>query len=359
MSQHINRQLGFSVVELLIALVISVATIGGLFSIYLNARVTQDLTEANARIQESGRFALEYLKRDIRMIGYRGCVSNTMPTTVVNSKDLPLNYDPLTSELIGYTIKSGWETDTQFAGQAAITSKIRPNTDAILIARMSSISAQLAEKQSDSSANLKIETSAGVTFDKNEIVYISDCVTADIFTVTNNPNDTDGIVTITHAQGTNTTNNLSKAYQNNANIARYQSTFYFIGDTGRVNKNGSTVFALYQTIINYGSATNKYDTQELIEGVENMKILYGEALASGNIKYVRHNKTTNTPNMQNVSSIQLGLLISSQDEVTPSDDSQTYHLAQEEISTETPGYINDRRLRHAFNSTIKIRNRRL
>lgn len=359
MNQRINQQLGFSIVELLIALVISVATVGGLFSIYLNTRVSQDLTEANSRIQESGRFALEYLKRDIRMIGYRGCVSNTPPTTVVNSKDLPLNYDPLINELVGYTIKSGWETDTQFSGEASITSRIRPNTDALLIARMSSISAQLTEKQSDSSANLKIKTSDGVTFDKNEIVYISDCVTADIFTVTNNPNDADGIVTITHAKGTNTTNNLSKAYQSNANIARYQSTFYFIGDTGRVNKNGSTVYALYQTIINYGSAANKYDTQELIEGVENMKILYGETLTNGNIKYVRHDKATNTPNMQNVSSIQLGLLISSQDEVSPFEDSQTYHLAQEEISTKTPGYINDRRLRHAFNSSIKIRNRRL
>ncbi|OIQ45720.1 MAG: hypothetical protein BM565_12725, partial [Gammaproteobacteria bacterium MedPE] len=63
------KQQGFSIVELMIALVISIGTIGGLFSIYLKTRTTQELTEANSRIQESGRFAMEYLKRDIRMIG--------------------------------------------------------------------------------------------------------------------------------------------------------------------------------------------------------------------------------------------------------------------------------------------------
>ncbi|MGB1297075.1 MAG: PilW family protein [Psychrobium sp.] len=354
-----HSQQGFSIVELLIALVISVATIGGLFSIYLNTRTAQDVTEASSRVQESGRFAMEYLKRDIRMIGYRGCASNNAPSTTVNSKGVPAGYDPIESELVAYTIEDDWENGTQFEGQTGVTSKIKKGTDAIYIARMSSMSAQLIEKQSDSSANIKVNQSSGVSFEQNEIIYISDCVTADIFTVTNTTNDNDGTITLAHAQGTNTTNNLSKAYQSNANIARYQATLYFIGDTGRKNINGSTIYALFQTVVDFGSSTKKYDTQELIEGVENMKILYGEVLASGNIKYVRHNKTANTPNMQEVSAIQLGLLISSQDEVRTTADTQTYYIAQQAITPQTPGAVNDKRLRHSFNTTVKIRNRRL
>lgn len=353
------KQQGFSIVELMIALVISIGTIGGLFSIYLKTRTTQELTEANSRIQESGRFAMEYLKRDIRMIGYRGCVSNTVPTTTVNSKGIPDTYNPLINELVAYTITDGWDTDTLFADQTSVTSRIKKGTDAIYIARMSSTSAQLSEKQSDSSANIKISSSDGVNFEKNEIIYISDCVTADIFTITNNPSTNDGVITFAHAQGTNKTNNLSKAYQNNANIARYQANLYFIGDTGRKNKSGTTVYALYQTSVNFGSSTNKFDTQELIEGVENMKILYGEALDTGNVKYVRFDKAANTPNMQDVSSIQLGLLISSQDEVRENSTSQSYFIAQQEIKADTLNAVDDKRLRHAFNATIKIRNRRL
>ncbi|MCG7530607.1 PilW family protein [Psychrobium sp. MM17-31] len=354
-----HSQQGFSIVELLIALVISVATIGGLFSIYLNTRTAQEVTEASSRVQESGRFAMEYLKRDIRMIGYRGCVSNNTPLTTINSKGIPAGYDPIASELIAYTIDDGWETGTQFEGKTGITSIIKKGTDAIYIARMSSVSAQLSENQSDSSANIKVNQSSGVTFKKDEVIYISDCVTADIFTVTNSPNTKDGVITLTHAQGTNETNNLSKAYQSNANIARYQATLYFIGDTGRKNRQGAPIFALHQTVVDYGGATASYSTQELIEGVENMKILYGEVLASGNIKYVRHDKAAKTPNMQDVSAIQLGLIISSQDEVRTTADTQTYYIAQQAITPQTQGAVNDKRLRHSFNTTVKIRNRRL
>lgn len=357
MNNSTLRQLGFSLVELMIALVISVATVGGLFSIYLNTSQSQSFTEANSRIQESGRFAIQYLSRDVRMIGYRGCVSNTTPTINVIAKNIPGGYDPFEVELQGYNITSDWSDDSIFTNATEIKTKIRTGTNAISINRMASLGAQLAEKQSDESANIKIEESSNLDIGKNDIIYISDCINADIFEVTNKPNINGGKMTITHASGTNTSNNLSKAYQANATIAKYQSRFYFIGDTKRVNKSNQPIYALYQADINYSNSPATFNVNELIEGVENMQILYGEVLANNNIKYV---DVDNVTDMNNISSIQLGLLITSQDEVRQTVDNQSYFLAQKEISTSgTAPHGADERLRHSFNSTIQIRNRRL
>jgi len=341
----------------MLALVISIATVGGLFSIYLNTTQSRDFTEANSRIQESGRFAIQYLSRDIRMIGYRGCVSNEAPITNVIAKNIPAGYDPLQLELSGYEITTGWNTDTPFANATAITNRIRTGTHALSVARMSSISAQLSENQSDNSANIKIAESSNLGLDKNDIVYISDCVNADIFSITNTPTKADGIVTLTHATGTNTSNSLSKAYQSNASLAKYQSNLYFIGNTNRTNKQGAIIYALYEAQVDYSSSTTSFIVNELIEGVENMQILYGELLATNNIKYV---SSTAVTDMNNVTSVQLGLLITSQNEVRQTTDIQTYYLAQQEINTTgTSPHARDTRLRHAFNSTIQIRNRRL
>lgn len=350
-----SLQQGFSIVELMIALVISVATIGGLFSIYLSTRQSQDLTEANSRIQEGARFALQYLKRDIRMIGYRGCVSNQVPITNVLAKSFPSTYDPLANELVGFHIQSGWESGTLFASSTNITSRIKNGTDAILVARMASTGAELAERQSDASANIKVNASSSLSFKQNDIVYISDCINADIFAITNNPNTQSGLITITHANSNNIRNNLSKAYQSNANIARYQANFYFIGDTNRTNRDGSTIYALYQAELDYSTSPMGINVNELIDGVENMRILYGEKLATGNIKYTTSNLVSD---MNNVSSIQLGMLMASTNNVRKTDDTQTYYIAQQQVQPDNGGSA-DKRLRHAFNSTIQIRNRGL
>ena len=67
----------------------------------------------------------------------------------------------------------------------------------------------------------------------------------------------------------------------------------------------------------------------------------------------------NVTDMENVSSIQLGLLITSQENVRKNIDNNTYYLAQQAIISGTGDndHANDKRLRHAFNTTIQIRNR--
>ncbi len=64
---------GFSLVELMVALVIGLVISIGVVQIFGATRATYQLDESLARAQENGRFALEFLTQDIRHAGYAGC----------------------------------------------------------------------------------------------------------------------------------------------------------------------------------------------------------------------------------------------------------------------------------------------
>jgi len=68
--KHLNRLEGFSLVELMIALVLSLFLIGAVSLMYLSSRSTSIDAEELSRIQENIRFATDYLIRDIRNAGF-------------------------------------------------------------------------------------------------------------------------------------------------------------------------------------------------------------------------------------------------------------------------------------------------
>jgi type II secretory pathway component PulJ len=63
--------LGFSLVELMVALVLSLFLIGGAITTFTAARTTTAETETLSRAQENIRFASDYLIRDLRNAGFR------------------------------------------------------------------------------------------------------------------------------------------------------------------------------------------------------------------------------------------------------------------------------------------------
>ncbi|MFO7905386.1 MAG: prepilin-type N-terminal cleavage/methylation domain-containing protein [Pirellulaceae bacterium] len=72
---RISRQSGFTLVELMIALVLSLFLIGGAILISSSGKATYTDSEKLSRAQESIRFASDFLIRDIRNAGFRDRVS--------------------------------------------------------------------------------------------------------------------------------------------------------------------------------------------------------------------------------------------------------------------------------------------
>lgn len=79
----INRfQIGLSLIELLIAMLISAFLIAGILQIFIGSKQTYSMQQNLSRLQENGRFALEFLERDIRMAGYWDCLVQSTTNTI-------------------------------------------------------------------------------------------------------------------------------------------------------------------------------------------------------------------------------------------------------------------------------------
>lgn len=71
----LRRQGGFSLVELMVALLLGLLLMSGVIAVYLESKRGFVQDEAIARVQENGRFALRLLSREITMAGFFGGVT--------------------------------------------------------------------------------------------------------------------------------------------------------------------------------------------------------------------------------------------------------------------------------------------
>jgi type IV pilus assembly protein PilW len=64
-----RRQLGLTLVEIMVSLTIGLIVLAAIGSVYLGSRQTYRVQEDNARLQEAGRYALEVIGRSVRQAG--------------------------------------------------------------------------------------------------------------------------------------------------------------------------------------------------------------------------------------------------------------------------------------------------
>ncbi len=84
-----RRIRGFSLVELLVALVIGSFLIIGAVTVYVQSRNTYSVNETVARLQENARYALSVVEPDIRLANYWGLINDAALITGTSS-NLPL-----------------------------------------------------------------------------------------------------------------------------------------------------------------------------------------------------------------------------------------------------------------------------
>jgi type IV pilus assembly protein PilW len=82
-----NHQAGITLIEIMIALLIGAFLIGGVLEIFINSRQTYRMQENLSRLQENGRFAMEFINKSIRMTGYWGCLIPSNPDADINGTD--------------------------------------------------------------------------------------------------------------------------------------------------------------------------------------------------------------------------------------------------------------------------------
>jgi type IV pilus assembly protein PilW len=345
-----SDQRGFTIVEIMIALALGVLLSSALVQTFSTTQTLSSMESALSRIQETGRFALDTLARDIRMAGYHGCADpNDVDVTVMAVKLKGAGAFVFES-LQGFeTDPNNGTFDPALPGGhdlLNIQDEARPGSDVISITYASTSGITLT-KDTGNSANIKVPE-IPPSVDQGSFVMISDCKSAHVFEVTNKPKNS----TITHGGNENDPHNqIDPPYHPGAQLMTFERRTYYVADTGRDTDSGAPVHALY---------VRGFDgvSQEILEGVEMLQILYGQQLGStGQIRYVTADDTD--LDWDEVVSVRIGILVQSFAQVSDINDTNTYQLPGLNVSNTTnPAHAGDRALRKPFTTTIKLRNRR-
>ena len=104
-----NLQKGLSLVEVMIAMVIGSVITAGIIQLFVANSETHRLMLGQSRMQESARFALEFIGRSVRQAGYRGCFSSNdeLHTTIDPVGNIPYEYN-LNLGVEGYEATGMW-----------------------------------------------------------------------------------------------------------------------------------------------------------------------------------------------------------------------------------------------------------
>lgn len=335
---------GFSLMELMIAMTLGLLLLSGVVGVFMSSRTTYETTDRLSRIQESGRFALETLARDLRAAGYLGCSRRgEFTNTLNNPSGLLWNFAVAVQGFDGQG--SVWKPalDSTVAPNAA------PGSDALVvrIPRDDIEPVRVVEGELMTATTDPIVTEdSGATkrLDKGDVVQISDCNARAVFQVTANTagtiqhgkvgRETDS-KKHTESPG-NDTDDLGYAYTDAAELLPVQSIVYYVHQ-----EPGSKDSALWRRVS--GSST----PEPLVEGVEKMQLRFGESVA-GTIQYRRADEVAN---WQQVRTVRIALLVRSTSQYGTDIDHADYQLL--DVTVKDP---NDRHLRQIFTTTVVIRN---
>lgn len=325
---HSPRRLaaGLTLVEIMVALVLGAILLLGVMQIYLGTKTGYRTQEALSRLQENGRFAVEFLSRDLRMAGESGGCRNlgeVEPNIIANG----VSFDFGSSGYVyGHEAGSGWTNPTSHTRVG--------NSDVLIVRRSSVVQTQLTGNMGAVNANIQI-TANPQGFEAGDVLIISDCEAADIFKATNVSSG--GTVTIAHSQSNNSANFLSKAYDTEANLMRFEEKTYFIGE----NADGHP--ALFRLELD-GTVT------ELVEGVEDMQVSYGlDNSGDRRVDVYESADTMSAADWSQVMAIRVDLLMRTREEVSPEETAYRYNST----TVNNPG---DLRLRRWFSTTVTLRN---
>lgn len=345
-------QKGFSLVELMVALLLSLFLVSGVTGMYLSSKQTYRMNDNLSRVQESLRFSLEFLSRDIRMAGYMPC-RFTADVTNVLAGNTEWYLDFFNFGLRGY--EGGASTFP-----IEISSDVIPGTDAIALLKGGIYAASISFHEDGLNKVTLQDSFPSGEFDQGEVAVICDPRQSAMFQISNSSSSTG---TVEYGSNTgiapgNTSTNIG-VFGEDAQITPYLPVIYYVAQSNsNVNINSLKRRSLQAKLIS-GVESIVMEEEELLEGVESMQIMYGLDIDNDQIadRFITADNIA-LDDWVNVITVRLGLLMSTGEEIATQIDTNTYSVAGTQISdTSTPAHPADQKLRYVVNTTVNIRNR--
>lgn len=366
---------GLSLIEVLLAMTIGLLLISGMIAVFAGNKRSSDLNSAMADIQENARFAMNNIAGEIRMSGFQGCMDLNFVTPTLLGDGLPTT-DLQDTAAMGSVIGNGnlW-TPAPPAGFNPANHDALPGTHALTLQFGSPATYPLVQSVStggvpDTVGPVVVDTTPGISrdefnFSPGDYGIISDCNGADIFRISSIATGAN-TATIGHAASANSSGAFTRIYtggvDSNSKFMRFISSVYYVGETDLTNRDGDPITSLYRQSLPYGNPILNPPT-EIVRGVEDMRISFGIRTGPESLTYVLATDPKYSP--RQIESIRIGLLLNSFDSISQDDDINTYALAGQLIEPEGSSSLkaagthpSDKRYRLAFNTTVKVRNRR-
>lgn len=330
-----NRSVrGFGLVEFMVAVTVSALLVLGIAQLFISGKDNFRTLDALSSLQENSRFAIHTLTRDLRQSGLYGCRSGK---ALWGSPNVAF-----TNTTAGTTFTTEFSEDAlvAFDGAWIPTPVANPNFGAFPPLanndRLAIRGARIGGTRVVSlmaNATAPVEVASVADFAVNDFAVITDCQAASVARIT--AINTAPKLELVHGQ------NLTREFGDKAEAYVLQTVIYYLAS------GAGGVPALFRKV-------NDQAPQELIRGVERLRIEYGEDLAPFDGTADRYVAGSAAGlNMRNVVSLRIGMLMVSEDSSVRAARSRTFNLLGENFPS------NDRLQRQVVVSTISLRNRTL
>lgn len=263
-------QRGFSLVELMTAMLLSMLLIAATISVFVSNKRAYGATEGLGRIQENARIAFELMSRDIREAGGNPCdVRMKIVNVLADTTEWWASYDADTDTgLFGYD--DGGLADTA-AGTDAVQIQYFEDTGLVTTAGMAGTTGAMTVNSVDAIADQQILMACGF-FPSSPTEPVTD--TASIFST--------GISgsTLTHATAsgnasdsfTDATHPTSVVYPADSLIGTMRAMEWYVAE----NAQGRN--SLYRRQLRYTAAGPELgDAEEIVDDVTDLQLSYLEA----------------------------------------------------------------------------------
>ncbi|NCO72258.1 MULTISPECIES: PilW family protein [Shewanella] len=305
-----DKQRGLSLVELMVAMLISLFLTAGLFTMFSMSSSNVTTTSQFNQLQENGRIALAILERDLSQLGFMGDFTGTPGNITVSST-------AVTNDCVGAGLNNAsfpnaqptgfrylWGYEQGVSPQSLACISPNSKTDVIQIKRL---------------------IGPPATFLTATRYYVASTLKAIVFF--------DG-------------NAAAPGLVNSRNW-EYQHHVYFIRDDGDIP-------VLRRRTLSINNGMN--NEEQLVEGIENMRVLYGvDSNADGTAdSYMPAENVTTLmwDNDNEIVSLKVFLLVRSSDKDRSYTNDTTYQLGDKKI-----GPLKDNYRRKIVSTTIVLENR--
>lgn len=339
-----SKQIGASLVEMMVGIAVGSILTAGLIQIVMNTRSSYQAQDSLTRLKENGRFARYIMQRDIRMAGFQGC-NNTTSTAPKNLLKNPQTVQTFEANNIVYGYRgsgNNWSPRVPrwLSSNIPRGTSIVPGSDILTVRKLSNANNYLTAVMSNDADVITVADKLQIS--PQDVLFITDCEETNIFRASNGSNNT----TIQHTTTDNISSSLSKAFGTDAYVGRFTTTTYYVRTTTRTNRSGRPINVLARQDINGNE-------EVLIEGIDNMKIVYGiDTNRDGAPDTFVPADTVEARNAwSDVVSIRISQLLNSIEEVGKTNQRYTFQGVTTAAS--------DRMLRRQWDTFITLRNRAL